>query len=153
MENEVLSAALWLSNNTKLTPKQISDLFPEVHEFKILLIRSGMCDLGIEEINPIENGFVTQQQLNKMSEEEDLDSFQSKNVKRYIPKILRNYVPGVIVWLKQNYPHLTAKQISMSLGITPKRVTDIINANEAQPVSPISVQIFNEATLRELVKK
>lgn len=153
MSNDSLSAALWLANNTELTPKQISDLCPEVHEFKVILLRSGTCRLDVEAINPVESGLLSQKQLESVGTSSNLENFQSKDVKRYIPKILRGYVPGVIIWLKNNYPHLATKDIAFALGTTPKRVTDILASKEAQPVSPLSVQIFNEATLKALVRK
>ncbi len=153
MTNDSLSAALWLSKHTDLTPKQISQLCPEVHEFKIILLRSGTCNIDAEALDPIESGFLSKEQIDEVIAKDNLEIFQTKDVKRYIPKILRGYIPGVIIWLKNNYPHLSSKDIAIALGTTPKRVSDIILANEVPPVSPLSVQIFNETTLRALIKR
>lgn len=149
---ESLSSALWLANNTNLNAKQISELCPDIHEFKIIMIRSGTCKLDVEAIDPIESGFLSQSQIDHVTSKDNLDLFQTHDIKRYIPKILRGYVPGAVMWLKQNYPHLAPKQIAYALGTTPKRVTTIIQAGNEHPVNPVSVQIFNEAFLRELVK-
>ena len=153
MTNESLSAALWLSKHTDLTSKQISELCPDVHEFKVILLRSGTCKVDVEELDPIENGLLNKDQIDEVVSKDNLEIFQVKGVKRYIPKILRGYIPGVIIWLKDNYPYLSPKEVAIALGTTPKRVSDIILANEAQPVSPLSVQIFNETTLRALIKQ
>jgi hypothetical protein len=152
MEN--LSSALWLANNTTLTAKQISELCPGVHELQAILIKSGTCNFGeIEPTNPIEAGVLSQSQIDQIASKDNLDLFQAQDIKRYIPKILRGYVPGAIIWLKQNYPHLGPKQIAFALGTTPKRVTTIIQAGTEHPVNPVSAQIFNEAFLRELVRQ
>jgi hypothetical protein len=151
-----LRIAYWLCNNTELSVKQVQSLCRSVHEFKIILMHRRDCNLDIEPINPIEAGIFTEQEINPSfatgSKQKNFKKQFQVTIKRYVPKSLRQYIPGVIVWLHKTYPRLSDKDIANALGTSPKYVKDAKAALTAQPVNPISVQILNEASLNELLE-
>ena len=152
IENE-LGIAIWLATNTNLSPNAISHLCPSIHPFKATILRSGTYKMpDVIPIDPIKEGIFSSDELNKIRLSSDQSRLIGKvMVKRYVPRILRNHIPGVIVWLSKNYPNLPKKNISKALGTTPKRISEVLASSDILPVSPISVQILTESALKELL--
>jgi len=156
-KNQELGIAHWLATNTKLTPKQIHSLCPSVHEFKIMLLQSGTCILSVETIDPTIEGMVTKEEIYRM--ENNLKAslpggaaISEPKVKRYIPRILRHYIPSAVLWLHQYYPSIPAKEIGKLFGIAPKRIVEILNTPDIKPINPVTVQLFSENTLADLIR-
>ena len=152
-QEQELGVAIWLAKHTNLSPKQIHSICPSVHEFKAILLKSNTCNLMVEAIDPIDEGILSQEDIESAGQIHlrQHTLIKRNSIKRYIPRILRHYIPGVIVWLKQHYPTLADKAIAHSLGTTPKRVHEVALDQSIQPVNPISVQILTEHTLRDLL--
>ena len=148
---EELGAAIWLTKNTAMRPVDIAFLLPKVHEFQVILIKSGTCNLDIEEINPIDLGLLASETIKTI-----VDRYSKKpaprKVKRYIPKTFRTQIPGVIKWLYENYPSIPVREIAYSLGITPKRVKDVQKSEEVEPVHPVRCEVLNQTALEELIE-
>lgn len=153
MDNEQeLGIAIWLSQNTQMSAKQISRLCPSIHEFKAALLKSGTCRFNIEPINPIEEEIFDRDEIENVLRDDEVKRELRSSTKRYVPKILRHYIPGIIVWLYQRYPKLPSKSVAMALGTTTKRVSEVLHSEDIVAINPISVQVFTEAALAQLVK-
>ena len=138
---------MWLCENTQLKIQEISDI-SGVHELKIIMLQSGTCVFeNIEPASPVELGIMTEQQLQNIISKDDLATYQStKYSKRYIPKMLRIYIPGVIKWFKLN-SNLKSTQIALALGTTTKRINEVMSNEDIQPIHPLESGIFNKMSL------
>lgn len=84
-QDQELGVAIWLASHTKLSAKQIHSLCPTVHEFKVILLQSKSCNLAIDPIDPIEEGILTQEDLDHMVEPARM--MKRTIAKRYVPRI------------------------------------------------------------------
>jgi hypothetical protein len=146
-----ISIALWLRDNTQLNPRQIAQV-SNLHLFEAILIHKDLCDFTFEHVNPIHINIVSEDQIRQMEGNPNQDKYSVQQViKRYIPKSLRLYIPGAIIWLKKNYPQLSNVVIAKYMGITKNRVADMLNSGE-DAISPILVQLLDEKLLQQMLK-
>lgn len=153
-ENQ-LGVAMWLAKNTKLPPIRINELCPEIHEFKIIILRNGKVNLPDEsDINPITYGFCTEDDLLEVKKESESKAIYNKIVekqKRYIPHNLRQYIPSCILWITKHHPEITAKAIAKLFGKTPKYVQDIMKSTLEIPlINPVSIKLVTKEMLNEI---
>ena len=150
-KKQKIGIALWLQKNTQLNPRQISQI-SGLHLFESILIHKNICCFNLPMYSPIELNIVNEQQIQYMESRPDSDknSFEQTS-KRYIPKSLRKYVPGSIIWLHKNYPHIRVKTIAKYMGTTEVRVKNIIK-NEENIVNPLLVQLLDERLLEYMTK-
>ena len=120
--------AIWLLDNTALTFKQIAT-FCGMHELEIQAIADDENNGKIQGLNPVSNGQLTQEEIDrcskKSSEElvlaKDLTkaSRQGKKSAKYVPISKRGDKPDAIAWfLKQHPDELTDAQIVRLVGTT-----------------------------------
>jgi hypothetical protein len=149
--DQALAAGIWLVKNTELKPIDIVSLVPSLHEFQVILIKSGTCTFDVEEFNPIEEGMIP-----KITVDAILNRYKLKPVprttKRYIPKPLREHIPGAITWLHYHYPDISPKDIGYAFGTTTKRVKEVINTEGIYPLHPVACQLLNDAGFEELIR-
>lgn len=130
------ATAVWLIDNTTLTFKQIAD-FCGMHELEVEGIADGDVASGVEGENPIDNGQLTQEELDRCSNDPNatlqikpssankyLNKAKSKGAK-YTPIARRQDKPDAIFWLIKNIPDITDNQIIKLIGTT-KATVDAI---------------------------
>lgn len=148
--NQRLAGALWLAKNTRLRPIDIASLIPGIHEFQAILLKSETCHFDFEEFDPVERGMITKMEIDSIVNRYDLKPVARK-IKRYIPKTLREQIPGVITWLKIHYPSLKSRDIAFALGTTPKRIKEVSLREGIDPVHPVASQVLNDSAFHELI--
>lgn len=132
------ATAIWLIDNTTLTFKQIAD-FCGMHELEVEGIADGEVASGVKGENPIDNGQLTQEELDRCSSDSNailqmktssaskyLGKTKSKNAK-YTPIARRQDKPDAIFWLIKNVSNITDNQIIKLIGTTKTTVDAIRN--------------------------
>lgn len=145
-----IAVALWLVNNTKLNPEQIAKT-AKIHLFEAILLYKQLCDFDYEPISPVRLNVISEEQIRLMESSQDRTKMSLKVQKRYIPKPLRKYIPGAVVWLSQQYPTISHKTISAYLGTTTKKVQSIIADETVSPINPLLVQIIDQKMLNNMI--
>lgn len=148
--NQKLAGAIWLAKNTSLRPVDIASLIPGIHEFQAILLKSDTCNFNLDEFNPIENSMISQMEVDATINRYSLKPVARKT-KRYIPKMLRDQVPGVIAWLNTHYPNLKPGDVALALGTTPGRVREIRLKEDIDPVHPVASQVLSDSAFHELI--
>ena len=128
------ATASWLIENTSLSFKQISE-FVGLHPLEIQAIADGEVSSGMLARNPIENGELTKEEIQKCENNEKLNLKiktseipipQSKTKgARYTPLSKRADKPNGIYWMLKNYPEMPDSKICKIIGTTKKTVQSI----------------------------
>ena len=147
-----MATAVWLVENTSLTFKQISK-FCNLHEVEIQGIADGEVAKGIMAYNPIISGQLTNEEIEKSSNDENRDlqikntdieiSSEDKKVKKYIPLSKRQDKPDSVFWLIKHHSLLKDSQMAKLVGVTKASVTSIKNKsywnyNNLNPKDPVT---------------
>ena len=119
------ATAVWLIDNTTLTFEQISE-FCDLHVLEVQAIADGDVGQGIIGFDPIQNGQLSKEEIEKCSSDPNLklmqldsnNSFASDKTKgpKYIPLSRRGDKPNAVAWLVKNHPELKDSQISRLVG-------------------------------------
>ena len=159
------ATAVWLVENTALSFIQIAD-FCGLHELEIQAIADGDVGMGMQGMDPIANGQLTQEELDRVAADPTarLKLARSTNPApkargkgaRYTPVSKRQDRPDGIAWLVKNHPELQDVQISKLLGTTKptiKAIRDKTHWNSAQitPRNPVTLGLCTEADLEKFV--
>ena len=114
------ATAVWLIDNTTLTFEQISE-FCDLHVLEVQAIADGDVGQGIIGFDPIQNGQLSKEEIEKCSSDPNLkliqldsnNSFASDKTKgpKYIPLSRRGDKPNAVAWLVKNHPELKDSQI------------------------------------------
>ena len=106
------ATAIWLIENTTLSFEQIAE-FCNMHILEIQGIADGDVASGIQGHNPIDNGQLTQEEINRCQNESKAKLNLIKNNlpehklktsgTRYTPLALRQQKPRAIFWLTKKY--------------------------------------------------
>jgi hypothetical protein len=162
-----MATAVWLVENTSLTFKQISK-FCNLHEVEIQGIADGEVAKGIMAYNPIISGQLTNEEIEKSSNDENRDlqikntdieiSSEDKKVKKYIPLSKRQDKPDSVFWLIKHHSLLKDSQIAKLVGVTKASVTSIKNKsywnyNNLNPKDPVTLGLFSQKDLVEAIEK
>ena len=162
-----MATAVWLVENTSLTFKQISK-FCNLHEVEIQGIADGEVAKGIMAYNPIISGQLTNEEIEKSSNDENRDlqikntdieiSSEDKKVKKYIPLSKRQDKPDSVFWLIKHHSLLKDSQMAKLVGVTKASVTSIKNKsywnyNNLNPKDPVSLGLFLQKDLVEAIEK
>ena len=108
------ATAVWLVDNTALTFDQVAD-FTKMHPLEVRAIADGDAAQGIKGMDPISNGQLTREEIEKGERDPDyrLRLQESKVVlpaagqakgPRYTPVSRRHERPSAILWLVRNHP-------------------------------------------------
>ena len=128
------ATAVWLIDNTTLTFEQIAE-FCGLHLLEVQAIADGDVGQGILGFNPVLNGQLTQEVIDKCCSDTSLfltksssslpySKTRSKGPK-YIPLAKRGDKPDAIAWIVKNHPEVKNSQISKLIGTTKDTIEKI----------------------------
>ncbi|MDE0052259.1 MAG: DUF1013 domain-containing protein [Rhodospirillales bacterium] len=160
------ATAVWLIDNTTLTFDQIA-AFCELHPLEVQGIADGEVAIGIRGLDPVANGQVTREELQRCEQDSSLrleaigpaaEVPQRTRRARYTPVSKRQDRPNAIAWLLKNYDELSDAQIGKLLGTTKATITAVRerthwNTQNITPQDPILLGICTEAELLDAVRK
>ena len=162
-----MATAVWLTENTSLTFKQIAD-FCKLHEVEVQGIADGEVAKGMVGYNPIISGQLTDEEIKLSSKDqnrplniidEEIDIKSSKNkIKKYVPLSKRQDKPDSALWLLKNHSILKDSQIAKLVGITKNSVTSIRNKsywnyNSLNAKDPVAMGLFVQKDLLNSLEK
>ncbi len=164
------ATAVWLIDNTAMTFKQISE-FCTLHILEVEGIADGDVAAGIRGADPIANGQVSREEIEKAeadpnyamkSNKFDSDTRMTKQSKkkgpRYTPLSRRQDRPDAIAWIVRNHPEITDAQISKLIGTTKPTIKSIRERTHwkismINPTDPVSLGLCTQIDLDRLVAK
>ena len=161
------ATAVWLVDNTSLTFDQIAD-FCALHPLEIKAIADGESAQGIKGMDPISNGQLTRDELEKaqsdsghklkLAEPKVSVPPLKKKGPRYTPLSKRQDRPNAILWLVRNHPELKDAQVIRLVGTTKTTIEAIRerthwNSANLQPMDPVTLGICTQLALDAEVKK
>jgi hypothetical protein len=121
------ATAVWLIDNTALSFDQIG-AFCNLHPLEVQAIADGESGVGIQGYDPIMNGQLTRQELDRCEADPTaklvlaasdlpLPNRRTKGP-RYVPVARRGDKPDGIMWLVKHHPELKDSQIVKLIGTT-----------------------------------
>ena len=157
------ATAVWLVENTSLTFEQVAD-FCHLHPLEVKGIADGEVAAGIKGFDPIGNGQLSREEIDRVQEDPDARLRMSaskvklpemKNVKRgarYTPVSRRHDRPNAILWLIRNHPELKDAQIIRLVGTTKATIQQIRerthwNSSSLQPMDPVTLGLASQIDL------
>ncbi|MHA6287587.1 DUF1013 domain-containing protein [Maricaulis sp. CAU 1757] len=163
------ATAVWLVDNTSLTFDQIAD-FCGLHPLEVKGIADGDVAVGVRGADPISNGQLTREEIEKAEAKSDyrmtvvkpkysdLHQPAKRRGPRYTPLSRRQNRPDAIAWLVRNHPELADAQISKLIGTTKTTIQAVRerthwNAANIKPTDPVSLGLCTQIDLDEQVKK
>ena len=163
------ATAVWLIDNTGMTFKQISE-FCTLHILEVEGIADGDVAAGIRGADPIANGQVSREEIEKAEKDpnyamkankfdsDDLQPSKKKKGPRYTPLSRRQDRPDAIAWLVRNHPDITDAQISKLVGTTKPTIKSIRDRthwkiNTINPTDPVSLGLCTQTDLDVIVRK
>ena len=163
------ATAVWLIDNTGLTFKQISE-FCKLHILEVEGIADGDVAAGIRGADPIANGQVSREEIEKAEKDSDygmkpnkfdsdeLQPTKKKKGPRYTPLSRRQDRPDAIAWLVRYHPEVTDAQISKLIGTTRNTIGAVRdrshwNIQNIQPKDPVTLGLCSQRELDAVVAK
>ena len=161
------ATASWLIDNTSLSFRQISE-FVGLHVLEIQAIADGEVSNGILPRNPLENGELTLDEINKCEKNEssslkiknsDIPMPQTKTKgSKYTPLSKRADKPNGIYWLLKNFPNVPDSKICKIIGTTKKTVQSIRdrsywNIQNLRAQNPAELGLCSKEDLAKLIEK
>ncbi len=159
------ATAVWLVENTSLSFEQIAG-FTGMHELEVQAIADGEVAQGIVGVNPVANGQLTQEDLDRAQGDSrarlklnktdiPLPKARSKGA-RYTPVSKRQDRPDAIAWLLKHHPELTDAQVSRLIGTTKPTILSVRdrshwNATNIKPQNPVTLGLCTEPELEKAV--
>ena len=162
-----LATAVWLIENTSLSFDQIAD-FCVLHPLQVKGIADGDVAVGVRGINPITNGQLSREELDKAQEnpEHRMKLARAKTLVaeaprkggRYTPVSKRQNRPDAILWIVRNHPEISDAQISKLLGTTKSTIQSVRdrthwNSQNITPQDPVGLGLCSQSDLDNLVRK
>ena len=159
------ATAVWLVENTALTFEQIAD-FCNLHPLEVQAIADGEVGSGIQGLDPIISGELTQEEIDRCADDPDarLTAARSRVPQargkpkgaRYTPVSKRQDRPDAIAWLLKNYPELGDAQISRLIGTTKPTISAVRNkthwnAQNIKPQNPVGLGLCSTRDLEMAV--
>ena len=161
------ATAVWLIDNTSLSFEQIA-AFCGLHTLEVQGIADGEVAVGIVGLDPLANGQLTQEEIDRCQADPSGRLKISKPTAdvpqprrrggRYTPVSRRGDRPDAISWLLKFHPELTDAQISKLVGTTKTTINSVRershwNAQNIRPRDPVSLGICTQLELDEAVQK
>ena len=159
------ATAVWLVENTALTFEQIS-AFCSLHELEVQAIADGEVATGMQGLDPIAGGELTQEELDRCAADPNarlemanpkipLPKARTKGA-RYTPLSKRQDRPDAIAWLVRNHPEFTDSQISKLIGTTKPTINAIRershwNMPNIKPQNPVNLGLCSSDDLEKVV--
>jgi uncharacterized protein len=163
------ATAVWLVDNTTLTFKQIAD-FCGMHELEVKGIADGEVARGVMGINPVSNGQLTKDELERCCKDSNASLRLSisqayeavvKNKKKetkYTPIARRQDKPDAILYMIKNYPEITDAQLVKLIGTTKSTVEAIRdrshwNLQNIRPRDPVLLNLCTQIEFDRVIEK
>jgi len=159
------ATAVWLVENTALTFEQIAE-FCNLHPLEVQAIADGEVNTGIQGLDPIINGMLTQEEIDRCSEKTDRRLVKAKSTlpqprakprgARYTPVSKRQDRPDAIAWLLKSCPELSDAQISRLIGTTKPTINSVRdkthwNSQQIKPQNPVNLGLCTAQDLERVV--
>lgn len=161
------ATAVWLIQNTSLTFKQIAE-FCVMHELEIKGIADGEVAQGIIGVNPVTQGQITKEELERCSKDpsakiqlrdSNLQYLAAKKPKtKYTPVARRRDKPDAIFWLLKNCPNIPDNRIARLIGTTKTTIDSIKekshwNMKNLKPRDPVLLGLCTQSELDVVLEK
>jgi hypothetical protein len=161
------ATAVWLVENTTLTFPQIAD-FCGLHELEIQAIADGEVAAGIVGADPIANGQLTRDEIERAQADPEVRLVMAKSDRpapvsrpkgpRYTPVAKRQDRPDAISWLVKNHPELADPQIAKLVGTTKSTIAAVRerthwNSQNIKQRDPVTLGLCTMADLNNAVDK
>jgi len=161
------ATAVWLVDNTALSFEQIA-AFCTLHPLEVQGIADGDVAGGIMGANPIQNGQLTREEIEKaegdpayrlkLSEPKVHVPASKRKGPRYTPISRRNERPNAIKWLIRNHPELKDAQIMRLVGTTKSTIDSVKesthwNAANLAAMDPVTLGLCSQIDLDLEVKR
>ena len=156
------ATAVWLVENTSLSFAQIAD-FCKLHELEVKAVADGDAAQGIRGLDPITNGQLTREEIEKGQKNPDyklqlqvskvrLPPVKPRKGPRYTPVSRRQDRPNAILWLVRNHPELKDAQIMRLVGTTKTTLAAIRdrthwNSQNLSPMDPVTLGLCSQIDL------
>jgi hypothetical protein len=156
------ATAVWLLDNTALTFDQVAD-FTKMHPLEVRAIADGDAAQGIKGSDPISNGQLTREEIEKGEKNQDyrLRLQESKVVlppqpkrkgPRYTPVSRRHERPSAILWLLRSHPELKDAQVMRLVGTTKSTIASVRdrthwNTSQLTPIDPVTLGLCSQIEL------
>ena len=156
------ATAVWLVENTALSFAQIAD-FCKLHELEVKAVADGDAAQGIRGLDPITNGQLTREEIEKGQKNPDyklqltvskvrLPPVKPRKGPRYTPVSRRQDRPNAILWLVRNHPELRDAQIMRLVGTTKTTLAAIRerthwNSQNLTPMDPVTLGLCSQIDL------
>lgn len=159
------ATAVWLVENTALSFEQIAE-FCNLHSLEVQAIADGEVGTGIQGLDPIANGELTQEEIDRCSGDPKTRLVQAKTRipqprskpkgARYTPVSKRQDRPDAIAWLLKTYPELGDAQVSRLIGTTKPTINAVRdrthwNATNIKPQNPVGLGLCSTQDLEKAV--
>lgn len=161
------ATAVWLVDNTSLSFDQIA-AFCGLHPLEVQGVADGDVAAGIMGVNPLQNGQLTREEIEKaeadpsyrmkLSDPKVRVPTAKRKGPRYTPISRRNERPGAIKWLLRNHPELKDAQIMRLVGTT-KSTIDAVrdgthwNSANITAMDPVTLGLCSQIDLDLEVKR
>ena len=161
------ATAVWLVDNTALSFEQIA-AFCTLHPLEVQGIADGDVASGIMGVNPVQNGQLTREEIEKaeadpnyrmkVSEPKVRVAAVKRKGPRYTPISRRNERPNAIKWLVRNHPELKDAQIIRLVGTTKSTIESVRenthwNAANLTAMDPVTLGLCSQIDLDLEVKR
>ena len=161
------ATAVWLVDNTALSFDQIA-AFCGLHPLEVQGVADGDVAGGIMGVNPIQNGQLTREEIEKaegdptyrmkVSDPKVRVATAKRRGPRYTPISRRNERPNAIRWLLRNHPELKDAQIMRLVGTTKSTIDSVRdnthwNSANIQPMDPVTLGLCSQIDLDVEVKR
>jgi hypothetical protein len=162
------ATAVWLVDNTSLSFAQIAE-FCHLHELEVKAIADGDAAQGIRGIDPISNGQLTRDEVEKgeanasyrlklIESKVKLPEVKRRAGPRYTPVSRRHDRPNAILWLIRNHSELKDAQIMRLVGTTKTTIQSIRdrthwNTSSLSPLDPVTLGLCSQMDLDLEVNK
>ncbi|KRA98461.1 cytoplasmic protein [Devosia sp. Root685] len=161
------ATAVWLVDNTALSFDQIA-AFCTLHPLEVQGIADGDVASGIMGVNPIQNGQLTKEEIEKaeadpnyrlkLSDPKVRVAAVKRKGPRYTPISRRNERPNAIKWLVRNHPELKDAQIMRLVGTTKSTIDSVRenshwNAANLAAMDPVTLGLCSQIDLDLEVKR
>ena len=161
------ATAVWLVDNTALSFEQIA-AFCSLHPLEVQGVADGDVAGGIMGVNPIQNGQLTREEIEKgeadpnyrlkMSEPKVRVAVAKRKGPRYTPISRRNERPAAIKWLLRNHPELKDAQIMRLVGTTKSTIDSVRegthwNSANITAADPVTLGLCSQIDLDLEVKR
>ena len=161
------ATAVWLVDNTALSFEQIA-AFCSLHPLEVQGVADGDVAGGIMGVNPIQNGQLTREEIEKaeadpnyrmkVSEPKVRVAAAKRKGPRYTPISRRNERPAAIKWLIRNHPELKDAQIMRLVGTTKSTIDSVRenthwNSANITAADPVTLGLCSQIDLDLEVKR